>query len=327
MSTSEARERQVLLSGRELTGVVALALPIFLFLGGPIWEHPFDIDDAAYASYLIIPLLAGLLLGRRSAWTPGGFIASVFLASAVKYAVTAVIATLLWAVFEPPRRSNVIVEGAARVDGGPSPAYARHPEPAVVSRPEVESGALEGHVLLASQPVEGAWVIVQGLFRATRAPRHTEPIDISIADERFSPSVIVAERGQPLHFSTHDGTIHTVHGVAAEGRVVFQRPIIPGAEPASVLVPQGHHELDLFCAIHRASPRDTRGLLVVSDHPHFTKTSTDGSFRLELVPAGEPLELVAIRATPEGKLEARSSTEVYRDRATRVTLHLNPRKG
>src|SRR5688572_21841288 len=100
-----ASDAERMITTRELTWIVLLVLPIFAFLGGPIWDHSFEIDSAVYWSYAPIPLLVLAALVRRRVWSWGGFLVSSIIALSVKYAITTTVALLLWTIGEPPARA------------------------------------------------------------------------------------------------------------------------------------------------------------------------------------------------------------------------------
>jgi hypothetical protein len=95
-------DRHILITRGELVAILLAVLPVFLFLGGPIWEHPFHIDSAVYWSYAPVPALVLLVLLRRRALTIAGFLASATIALSVKYLITTGVAFALWSLNDPP---------------------------------------------------------------------------------------------------------------------------------------------------------------------------------------------------------------------------------
>ena len=76
------------LSRRSFWIAFAIVLGLFLFLGGPVWRDPFNIDRQIIGSYLPIPILVAALLAvekklRAMPW----FLATMEL-TALKFAVT-----------------------------------------------------------------------------------------------------------------------------------------------------------------------------------------------------------------------------------------------
>ena len=117
--------KEQLLTRSELLLVIAAVLPIFFFLGGPIWQHPFRIDAAIGWSYAPIPLFVAALLMRRRALSWAGFLVSTIIAVSVKYMLTTTIAVAFWTIGEPPPRPAFVPEKPPPAAPRPRPEGAR----------------------------------------------------------------------------------------------------------------------------------------------------------------------------------------------------------
>lgn len=209
---NDRRKGSPILSASEIAAVVLIVFPIFLFFGGPIWTHAFQIDGAVGWSYVPIPALVALLLLRRSAFTFGGFVASTVHAAGIKYALTAMIALGLWIFTDPPPLTQE----------APPYAYAK----------------LDGD----------------------RTSAEPNAFKITVSKEAFTPSSASLEIGQAVAFVSEESELHTVRARNANGRIVFNYPLIPGrTSPPVVLKQKGR--LELSCTVH---PDESRGLIIVS---------------------------------------------------------------
>jgi hypothetical protein len=250
------------------------AMTLFFVLGGPLWEHPFDIDANVWWSYAAIPPLVVLLLvwERRLGWT--GFLLDTFGLVLLKFATTYVIAALAWYLGgEPPSRPPPTYPSASPR----APAiYSDLPDPAhaatvtgVVRDPE-------------GQPIADALVVVERGFSTTYAPP-AQPLRLEGSAQGFSPRAAALAAGQELVIASADGRLHTAHGGA------LNYPAVPG-RPSQVHFDRSLGVMLYGCQVHSSEPASA---LVVTSHPFATRTDTGGAFSLRGLPPAE-LELLAL---------------------------------
>src|SRR4051812_9969893 len=86
-------------------GFLAIAVAVFLFASGPVWQHPWDIgalNRAIFYSYGVVPVLVlgGLAYKRRLGLR--AFALDLLVLTLLKYTITFGIALLLWTAHGAP---------------------------------------------------------------------------------------------------------------------------------------------------------------------------------------------------------------------------------
>src|SRR5438067_5276897 len=71
VSPAKSRTGVPELEGRDFGLALFLAVLLFVFIPHPFWRHPWDVDVSIIYSYFAIPFVAGALLWRRHALSPG----------------------------------------------------------------------------------------------------------------------------------------------------------------------------------------------------------------------------------------------------------------
>src|SRR4051794_4193356 len=95
------------LTRTQLIATLFVLTLVFVFVNGPVWRNPFELDVAVWWSYLPIPLVVLLLLaynrrrGRAFSFGVALAIDTLILVFA-KFGVTYTIATVAWAISPPP---------------------------------------------------------------------------------------------------------------------------------------------------------------------------------------------------------------------------------
>lgn len=247
--------------------MIGAALPVFVFSGGPIWDHPFAIDPSVYWSYAPIPILAALLLLRRRAFTWLGFSSSTAMALTIKYLLTSTAAFALWAVSgDPPPPPPYVPEVRSSLPG-------RVPFPS-------ELAAVSGSIRGVAPP--GTWVYLRGAFDAYDHDAPIASVEITHDGRALIPPLTVLQQNEALLLRSLDGSLHTFRGVTPSGAFAFNLPIVPGAtEP--VLLSRHVGRVDLSCTVH-ANRRE--GALILVSHPFYARAGEDGSFEIDRIPAG-----------------------------------------
>lgn len=256
--------------------LLAVLLGVFLFAEGPIWEHPWDVDRAAWWSYLPIPfLVAGALAWKKRLRAPALLVDTIGVTMA-KFAITYVVAIGLWVASggPPPRPALAATAFATRVAKRP-PRRTEVPH---------ETGTIEGRVLSPDgTPDAGALVWISRGLERYRFASPADPIRLVHDGRRLSPDHAFVEVGQPIRVTASDGRLHTLHAKREDGRLAFNVPILPGgaARPFAPREEAGLVRID--CTVHAD---EDPAWLVVTRHPFHQATAADGRFRFERVPAG-----------------------------------------
>lgn len=108
-------------------------------------------------------------------------------------------------------------------------------------------------------------------------PVPSEPIIVTQADCVYAPHVVVAQAGQTIKFLNPDKIMHNVNS-SPDKNAPFNKAMPPVMEEMEVMFstpePDGFR---IECNIHPWM----RAYCVVLDHPYFSVTGTDGTFKIE----------------------------------------------
>ena len=129
-----------------------------------------------------------------------------------------------------------------------------------------------------SPPV--AVVYLEGNFQVGTS---NPPVIASLVQEhfQFSPPVLPIRVGTAVEFPNLDDSYHNVFSYSKAKRFDLGR-YRKEEKPAAVVFDKAG-VVKLYCEIHE----HMRGTILVLDTPHFTRTDTNGNFRLEHLPAGK----------------------------------------
>ncbi len=102
---------------------------------------------------------------------------------------------------------------------------------------------------------------------------------VAMKSKAFAPHVLVVGTGTTVEFPNEDPILHNVFSVSAEGfdLGLYKRP----KSSSRTFDKPGVYTL--YCNIHP----QMSAVVIVRDNPYFTKATTEGSFRIEGLPAGE----------------------------------------
>jgi len=267
------------LSVAQLTGCLAVLLVVFLFWGGPIWRHPFEVDAGVLISYaLVVPLVLGCLVAARRLTVRWLLVDSIVLAT-TKFAVTYAIATGLWIVSPPPGHSHHVRRSAA-------PAAPTAPAPTPLDPRTLAT--IEGTVSTADgAPAPGVLVYVADGLEDTIFPVPDAPVRLEASADGIVPRVTSVQTYQRLSIRSTDGVLHTVAGVDDRGERVFNRAAPGDGTPADVTLYEDVGPVTVACRVHATSRAEPAATVGVFAHPFHAVTDAAGRFRFHGVPAGE----------------------------------------
>jgi plastocyanin len=149
----------------------------------------------------------------------------------------------------------------------------RLPPPLPNPRYQTKSGAPVG---LPDPPA--AVVFVEAPAPAQSDPAHRA--ELAQHHYQFAPGLLAIERGSKVAFPNLDDEYHSVFSYSKPKRFDLGR-YRKDEQPAELVFDQPGL-VKLFCEIHD----HMRGWILVLGTPYFAKTSTDGHFRLDGIPAG-----------------------------------------
>ena len=152
--------------------------------------------------------------------------------------------------------------------------------PAASAPPSAES-TLAGQARRRVGPPDAPAAVVFVETTATpRAAGATRRAEMAQHHYQFAPGLLAIERGSMVTFPNLDDEYHSVFSYSQPKRFDLGR-YRKDEQPAELVFDQPGL-VKLFCEIHD----HMRGWILVLDTPYFAKTSTDGRYRLDGVPAG-----------------------------------------
>jgi plastocyanin len=171
---------------------------------------------------------------------------------------------LLWSM---AAHSQAVIEGKVVL---PDPEK-------VVAAPPRYAGQV-GEVAPADPPV--AVVYLEGQFPAAATNSVPPTAELWQRGMQFRPSLLPVRVGTPVAFPNGDAFYHNVFSYSKSKRFDLGRYRKEDAPPVQVFDKPG--VVKLYCEIHQ----HMRGIILVLDTPYFTRTLTNGAYRLENLPAG-----------------------------------------
>jgi plastocyanin len=121
-------------------------------------------------------------------------------------------------------------------------------------------------------------VYLEGQFPAPATPPKAE---MGQKNLQFGPGLLVVRKGTTVEFPNQDDFYHNVFSYSKPKRFDLGRYLKTEKPAAQVFDQPG--TVKLFCEIHE----HMRGTILVVDTPHFQKCSTNGTYKLENLPAGK----------------------------------------
>jgi len=134
---------------------------------------------------------------------------------------------------------------------------------------------------VAAPEPQVAVVYLEGDFSSAPATNTTLPVKVAQRQFQFSPAVLPVQTGTAVEFPNLDDSYHNVFSYSKTKRFDLGR-YRKDEKPAAVVFDKPG-VVKLYCEIHE----HMRATILVLDTPYFTKTDTNGNFRLEHLPAGK----------------------------------------
>jgi plastocyanin len=180
--------------------------------------------------------------------------------------------------------STGTIEGKIAFDGAAPamPELPRQTESGKPKDPACDSKETAEHLLVENGGVKD--VVVRLAVGA--APKPAEVPAPAVIDQkncRYTPHVLGIVAGQKIAYRNSDATMHNVHtyaGAETDFNIAQPKGAADNAMPVST--PPGDAPYRVRCDVHPWMS----AYVLVTDHPYFTVTSSDGSFKLANVPLG-----------------------------------------
>jgi len=134
---------------------------------------------------------------------------------------------------------------------------------------------------VAPPPAPVAVVYLAGNFSSATGANATVSAKVVQEHFQFSPAVLPVRLGTVVEFPNLDDSYHNVFSYSKPKRFDLGR-YHKDEKPAAVVFDKAG-VVKLYCEIHE----HMRATILVLDTPYFTKTDTNGNFRLEHLPAGK----------------------------------------
>jgi len=152
------------------------------------------------------------------------------------------------------------------------------PKPEPMALPAHRYAGQVGEIAPPDPPM--AVVYLEGQFpkSATNSPSFTN--EVRQKGMQFHPALLPIQVGTAVAFPNEDDFYHNVFSYSKTKRFDLGRYRKNDRPPVEVFDKLG--VVKLYCEIHQ----HMRGIILVLDTPYFTRTQTNGVYRLEDLPAG-----------------------------------------
>ncbi len=155
------------------------------------------------------------------------------------------------------------------------------PKPAPMDLPPARYAGQVGEIAPPDPPV--AVVYLEGQFPASSTKPTRLTNEVLQVGMQFRPALLPIRVGTAVAFPNGDGFYHNVFSYSKAKRFDLGRYRKEDRPPVEVFDKPG--VVKLYCEIHQ----HMRGVILVLDTPHFTRTETNGAYRLRDLPAGKYL--------------------------------------
>ena len=181
---------------------------------------------------------------------------------------------------EPAPAGFGTITGKVAFTGKPPEAreLPRKSDPVCAAKPMKDNAVIVTSGMLKDVHVRIAPFAVKGTFSAPEQPSLVEQQDCM-----YAPRVQGAVAGQVVQIENDDKTMHNVHTYKGQETILNQGQSAGSPPIKKANLTTEPSILKFKCDVH---PWMT-GFVIVTDHPFFQTTGTDGSFKLDKVPAGK----------------------------------------
>jgi plastocyanin len=152
------------------------------------------------------------------------------------------------------------------------------PDPEKVAATPARYAGQAGEIAPADPPV--AVVYLEGEFPAAATNAVPQTAELWQRGMQFRPAILPIRVGTSVAFPNDDSFYHSVFSYSKPKRFDLGRYRKEDAAPVRVFDKPG--VVKLYCEIHQ----HMRGVILVLDTPYFTRTFTNGTYRLENLPTG-----------------------------------------
>jgi plastocyanin len=154
------------------------------------------------------------------------------------------------------------------------------PKPEPVTAPPPHYPGQVGEIAPPDPPV--AVVYLEGKFDPGAATLLNRTNHVLQSGMQFRPALLPVQVGTTVSFPNGDDFYHNVFSYSKPKRFDLGR-YRKDDRPPPVIVFEKPGAVKLFCEIHQ----HMRGVILVLDTPYFTRTQTNGEYRLENLPSGD----------------------------------------
>lgn len=300
------------LTSVQLWGFLAIAVGIFLFASGPVWQHPWDIgalNHAIFYSYAPLPLLVLGGLAWKKRLGIRAFVVDLLVLTLLKYTITFGIALVLWSAKGAPPVAAQTTLPAPHAAHAAAPAPAEAPTPV----PEEKAGVVGGVVVdREGKPVAGALAYIAAGLEGWVFATPTTDLVLENDGKGLSPAIAIAQLRAPLAARSTNGQLHTFVATH-DGKTLANLPLLGSGLRTPIAFTEAHGLIEVRCSVHQHLGTEQASTLLVLTHPFSTITGDDGRFLFRGVPAGA-LRLAAWdrgrgTASLDVRLDPRGTTE------------------
>ena len=257
-----------------LLAILLVAVCVFLFWGGPLWQADREIAHTTRiaVSYGVVPPLVAVVLaaGKRLSW------ASLLTATGLLWSVKLVTTASLYFGVAPGTASRY---DPMHVEAATAAARTRADDDRYrAAEGEFDSGLVLGQIQNKGQGVAAAVAWIDDPPPGVPLP-DGRSVAIGLSDQGFDKPVYTATVEDDFEIVSTSSRLHTFH-LHRGAAPLLNTPIAGGASREIDALAAGEYEVR--CDNHATE----QASLLVFDHPYFARSDPAGKFGILYVPAG-----------------------------------------